>query len=167
MAGSAGERSGFWNAPATWKAFLFVAGYLVYYLVVSQLVGLLFGDEIDTDNPLADASSMFFALVLPIGFGAIGLLVFAVRVGWPQILGLSRSLAAAGCRRRPHPRKGHQSRRGRSSHPCMTRVARGSLLATGLRSPGLGRRSVPTSRRLLRRSVRALREQARVAKAPP
>jgi len=82
MAGDAGARGGFWNLPATWKAFLFVSGYLVYYLVVSQLVGLLFGDEVDADNPLADATSMFFALVLPIGLGAVGLLVFTVRVGW-------------------------------------------------------------------------------------
>ena len=82
MAGNARERRGFWNSPATWKAFLFVAGYLVYYLVVSRLVALLFGDEIDGDNPLADATSMFFVLVLPIGLGAVGLLVFTVRVGW-------------------------------------------------------------------------------------
>ncbi len=76
------ERSGFWNRPATWKAFLLVAGYLVYYVAVSQLIGLLFGDEIDDDNVVANATSMFFALVLPIGLGAIGLLVFAARVGW-------------------------------------------------------------------------------------
>ena len=73
---------GFWNRPATWKAFLVIAGYLVYYLAVSQLIGLLFGDEIDPDNVMADATSMFFALVLPIGLGAVGLLVFAGWLGW-------------------------------------------------------------------------------------
>ena len=76
------ERRGFWNRPATWKAFLIVAVYLVYYVAVSQLIGILFGDEIDDENVLANATSMFFALVLPIGLGAIGLLVFAARVGW-------------------------------------------------------------------------------------
>ena len=76
------ERGGFWNRPATWKAFLLVGGYLVYYLAVSQLIGFLFGDEINDDNVLANAPSMFFALVLPIGLGAIGLLVFCTRVGW-------------------------------------------------------------------------------------
>jgi membrane protease YdiL (CAAX protease family) len=73
---------GFWDRPATWKAFLVVLGYLVYYLAVSQLIGLLFGDEIDPDNVMADATSMFFALVLPIGLGAIGLLAFAGWLGW-------------------------------------------------------------------------------------
>ncbi len=73
---------GFWNRPAAWKAVLVIAGYLVYYLAVSQLIGLLFKDEIDADNVLADATSMFFALVLPIGLGAVGLLVFAGWQGW-------------------------------------------------------------------------------------
>ena len=76
------ERRGFWNRPATWKAFLLVGGYLVYYVAVSQLIGILFGDEIDDDNVLANTASVFFALVLPIGLGAVGLLVFAARVGW-------------------------------------------------------------------------------------
>src|SRR6478735_5957918 len=75
-------RVGFWNRPAAWKAVLVIAGYLVYYLAVSQLIGLLFKDEIDADNVLADATSMFFALVLPIGLGAVGLLVFAGWQGW-------------------------------------------------------------------------------------
>jgi len=82
MGATPAERSGFWNRPATWKAFLLVAAYLVFYLAVSQLVGFLFGDEIDDDNVLANATSMSFALVLPIGLGAIGLLVFSARVGW-------------------------------------------------------------------------------------
>ena len=95
MTGSSAEHRGFWNRPATWKAFVLVAGYLVYYLAVSQLIGLLFGDEID-DDVLANPTSMFFALVLPIGLGAIGLLVFTARVGWlrdifgPQPIGGSR-----------------------------------------------------------------------------
>jgi membrane protease YdiL (CAAX protease family) len=81
MVSTSAERTGFWNRPATWKAFLLVGGYLAYYLAVSQLIGFLFGDEID-DDVLANATSMFFALVLPIGLGAIGLLVFCARVEW-------------------------------------------------------------------------------------
>ena len=82
MADTAAARTGFWNRPATWKAFLVIAGYLVYYLAVSQLIGFLFGDDIDADNVMVDATSMFFGLVLPIGLGAVGLLLFAARLGW-------------------------------------------------------------------------------------
>ena len=82
MRSAPGGRDGFWDRPATWKALLVIVGYLVYYLAVSQLIGLLFGDEIDPDNVMADATSMFFALVLPIGLGAVGLLVFAGWLGW-------------------------------------------------------------------------------------
>lgn len=89
-------RAGFWDRAATWKAFLLVGGYLVYFLAVSQLVGLVFGDEVDADDVLADPTSMFVALVLPIGLGALGLLAFTARVGWlrevfgPQPIGGSR-----------------------------------------------------------------------------
>ena len=80
--------TGFWDRPATWKAFVLVAGYLVFYLAVGQLIGLLFGNEVDDDNVLADPVSMFVALVLPIAIGAIALLVFTWRVGWlPAIFG--------------------------------------------------------------------------------
>ena len=75
-------RTGFWNRPATWKAVLLVFVYLVLYVALGQLIGLVFGDQINDDNVLGDATSTFFALVLPIGLGAIGLLVFAARVGW-------------------------------------------------------------------------------------
>jgi len=82
MSDASGGRDGFFDRPATWKAFLVIVGYLVYYLAVSQLIGLVFGDEIDPDNVMADATSMFFALVLPIGLGAVGLLVFTGWLGW-------------------------------------------------------------------------------------
>ena len=82
MVATSAKSSGFWNRPATWKACLLVAGFLAYYLAVSQLIGFIFGDEIDDDDVLANATSMFFALVLPIGLGAIGLLAFSARVGW-------------------------------------------------------------------------------------
>ncbi len=75
-------RTGFWNRPATWKAVLLVFVYLVLFVALGQLIGLVFGDEIDDDNVLGDATSIFLALALPIGLGAIGLLVFTARVGW-------------------------------------------------------------------------------------
>ncbi|SDT16460.1 CPBP family intramembrane glutamic endopeptidase [Actinoplanes derwentensis] len=72
----------FWNRPAIWKPFLLIAGYLAFYVAVGQLIGLLFGDRIDTGNLLADPSSIFLALVLPIAIGAAALLVFTWRAGW-------------------------------------------------------------------------------------
>ncbi|SHF66620.1 CPBP family intramembrane glutamic endopeptidase [Geodermatophilus nigrescens] len=82
------SRTGSWDRPATWKAFALVAGYLVFYVAVSQVVGLLAGDRIDDENVVADPGSTFFALVLPIGIGALALLAFTWRVGWlPAVFG--------------------------------------------------------------------------------
>ena len=75
------SRLGFWDRAATWKAVLLIVGYLVFYVAVSQLIGLVFGDEI-ADNLLSTATSIFLALVLPVGIGAVALLVFTARVGW-------------------------------------------------------------------------------------
>lgn len=75
-------RSGFWNRPATWKAFLLIAGYLAFYLAVGRVVGRLSGDRIDTQDPLSTPESIFFAFVLPVGIGGLALLVFTWRVGW-------------------------------------------------------------------------------------
>lgn len=82
MVQTSAGRTGFWNRPAWWKAALLVAGYVVYYSVLSLAITSLFGDEIDDNNLLSNASSIFFALVLPIGLGAIALLIFTARVGW-------------------------------------------------------------------------------------
>jgi membrane protease YdiL (CAAX protease family) len=73
---------GFWNRPASWKAVLLVVGYLVFFLAVSQVVALVFDDQIDGDNVVGDAESTFFALVLPIGIGGLALLAFTAKVGW-------------------------------------------------------------------------------------
>ena len=80
--------SGFWDRPATWKAVAVVVGYLVFYLAASQLIGAVFADQIDRDDVLGNATSTFFALVLPTAVGTLGLLVFTWRVGWlPAVLG--------------------------------------------------------------------------------
>lgn len=73
---------GFFERAAAWKALLVIVGYLVYYVLVAQVVGAVFGDEIDTDDVLATATSIFFALVLPIALGAVGLVGFAASLGW-------------------------------------------------------------------------------------
>ena len=88
MTETASARASFWNRPATWKAFALVAGYLVLYLAAGLVLGLFFGDAVDSDNVLADTTSIFFGLVAPIGIGAIALLVFTWRIGWlPRIFG--------------------------------------------------------------------------------
>ncbi|GAA1771888.1 hypothetical protein GCM10009795_017520 [Nocardioides hankookensis] len=74
--------TGFWNRPATWKAIVVVVGYLVFFVVVSQVVARVFDDRIDGDDVVGSAESMFFALVLPIGIGGLALLAFAARLGW-------------------------------------------------------------------------------------
>jgi membrane protease YdiL (CAAX protease family) len=85
--------AGFWDRAATWKAVLLIVGYLVFYLLVGQLVGAVFGGEIDDDNVLADAPSTFFAVVLPIAIGGLALLVFAWRLGWVGALFARQSVA--------------------------------------------------------------------------
>ncbi|MGY1801846.1 CPBP family intramembrane glutamic endopeptidase [Blastococcus sp. SYSU D00922] len=81
-------RGRFWDRPATWKAFALVAGYLAFYLAVSTLTGAAFADRIDDENVVADAPSIFFGLVLPIGIGAVALLLFTWWVGWlPAVFG--------------------------------------------------------------------------------
>lgn len=81
-------RPGFWDRPATWKAVALVVGYLVFYLAVSRLIGVLFADQIDQEDLIGNATSTFFALVLPIAIGFLGLLLFTWRVGWlPVVFG--------------------------------------------------------------------------------
>ncbi|MGY1695191.1 CPBP family intramembrane glutamic endopeptidase [Geodermatophilus sp. SYSU D00814] len=88
MTETASPTSPFWDRPATWKPFALIAGYLVFFGAITTVVGTVFGDRIDDDNVVADAASIFFGLVLPIGIGALALLVFTWRVGWlPEVLG--------------------------------------------------------------------------------
>ena len=66
MTSAPAARASFWQRPATWKPVLLLAGYLVFYLAVVQLVGLLFGARIDDEDVLAGPASTFFGLTLPI-----------------------------------------------------------------------------------------------------
>ncbi|SDL31217.1 CAAX protease self-immunity [Nocardioides sp. YR527] len=82
MGKSASPDAGFWERAAAWKAVLFIVAYLAFYLAVGQLIGRLFGGQINDDDVLADPSSIVFGIALAIAVGAIALLVFAARVGW-------------------------------------------------------------------------------------
>ncbi|MEI5672735.1 MULTISPECIES: hypothetical protein [unclassified Nocardioides] len=76
----------FFARPAAWKALVLVVAYLVLYLAVGQVVGLLFGDEIDTDDILGTTGSIFFGLVLPIAIGATSLVGLSAALGWLRAL---------------------------------------------------------------------------------
>jgi uncharacterized protein len=82
MGDSATRQTRFWDRPSGWKALLLVVGYLVFYLAVGQLIGLLAGDDITQETLLDSPRTVFVALVLPIGIGALGLLAFAWWAGW-------------------------------------------------------------------------------------
>jgi CAAX protease family protein len=79
---------GFWDRATTWKAFLLVVVYLVFYLAVGRLIGLVFADQIDTDDLLSSAASILLGIALGIAVGGVALVVFAGRLGWlPAIFG--------------------------------------------------------------------------------
>ncbi|MGH1565353.1 CPBP family intramembrane glutamic endopeptidase [Mumia sp. DW29H23] len=87
MSDSTARADGFWDRATTAKAVLIVVAYLVYYVLVGQIVGWLFGDAIG-DDPLDSATGILLALVVPIAIGAVTLVVFAARLGWlRQIFG--------------------------------------------------------------------------------
>ncbi|SKB10391.1 CPBP family intramembrane glutamic endopeptidase [Aeromicrobium choanae] len=82
---------GFWDRPATWKAFAVVGGYLVFYLLVGQITQRVFADQIDEDDILSSASSILLGVALPIAIGALALLAFIAKVGWlSEIFGRQR-----------------------------------------------------------------------------
>src|SRR5690349_15592427 len=72
----------FWNQPATWKVLALVVGYLVFYLAVGRVVGLVFDAQIDEDDVVSTAASIMLGIVLPIAIGAAALVAFSAQVGW-------------------------------------------------------------------------------------
>lgn len=72
----------FWDRGGWWKAVLAAVVYLALYVGASQLIGLLFASELDSESPFGSASTVFFTLVLPIAVGSAILLAFAASVGW-------------------------------------------------------------------------------------
>lgn len=75
-------REGFWNRGGWWKALLVTVAYLAVFLGISQLVGLTLGHLIDDGGPLASATNVLLELVLPIGLGALVIVLFLAAIGW-------------------------------------------------------------------------------------
>lgn len=74
-------RNGFWERGGWWKAVLVTAGYLAVYLGISQLVALTLGHLIEPGGPLASATNVLILLALPIGAGAVVIIVFLAAIG--------------------------------------------------------------------------------------
>ncbi|WP_406333061.1 CPBP family intramembrane metalloprotease [Streptomyces zaomyceticus] len=70
--------------PSTSQAVVIVVAYLVSYLLVGWVIGLLAGDRIVEGDIPATAGSVFFALILPIGIGALALVGFTRAAGWTR-----------------------------------------------------------------------------------
>ncbi|MEN0129188.1 MAG: type II CAAX endopeptidase family protein, partial [Brevundimonas sp.] len=76
----------FWSRGGLWRALLFAAGYIAFFLLASQVIAALFGDQIDTDDVFSSAGSIFWGLAAPIVLGGILLVVFVRSVGWAREL---------------------------------------------------------------------------------
>ena len=76
------DREGFWNRGGWWRALLVTAAYLLVYLGVGQLVGLTLGHMIIDGGPFASATNVIIELLIPIGAGALVILVFLAAIGW-------------------------------------------------------------------------------------
>ncbi|WP_334152838.1 CPBP family intramembrane glutamic endopeptidase [Microbacterium sp.] len=76
------DRDGFWNRGGWWRALLVTAAYLLVYLGVGQLVGVTLGHMIIDGGPFASATNVIIELLIPIGAGALVILVFLAAIGW-------------------------------------------------------------------------------------
>lgn len=74
----------FWDKGGWWRPFLLAIAYLVVFNLVSLTTSTLFAGFIDVENPTGSASSVFFALVLPILLTGILLFLFVVSLGWTK-----------------------------------------------------------------------------------
>ncbi len=72
----------FWNRGGLGRAVLLAALYYALYLVASQLVGLLLGDQVDAENVFSSTASVFVGLTLPLIIGSALLVAFVLSVGW-------------------------------------------------------------------------------------
>ena len=72
----------FWDKGGWWRAVLVAVVYLALYLAGGQLVGALFGDQVDTDDLFATPQSVFFGLFLPLAVGAVVLIAFVASLRW-------------------------------------------------------------------------------------
>ena len=74
----------FWDKGGWWRPFLLAIAYLVVFNLISLTTSTLFAGFIDVKNPTGSASSVFFALVLPILLTGILLFLFVVSLGWTR-----------------------------------------------------------------------------------
>lgn len=72
----------FWNRGGWWKAVIVAAVYYGLYTLAGDAVDALLGNLVDKHNLLANATSVFFGLALPILIGGILLIIFALSLGW-------------------------------------------------------------------------------------
>ena len=74
----------FWDRGGWWRPFLLALVYLVIYNLISLGTSTLFADFIDPTNPTGTASSVFFAMAVPILLMGILLFTFVVSLGWTR-----------------------------------------------------------------------------------
>lgn len=76
----------FWDRGGWWRAVLVAVVYLALYIGAGQLVGALFGDQVNADDIFATPQSVFFGLLVPLVLGAVVLVAFVASVGWFPLL---------------------------------------------------------------------------------
>jgi membrane protease YdiL (CAAX protease family) len=73
---------GWWDRGGFWKAVVLVVAYLALYLAAGRAIGAIWGDQIDADNPLSTAESVWFGVSAAIAAGIVVLLVFGLSIRW-------------------------------------------------------------------------------------
>ena len=85
MAGSTRNRwQRFWDKGGWWRPFLLAVIYLIVFNLISVATSTIFAPLIDVENLTGSASSVFFALVLPILLTGILLFLFVVSLKWTR-----------------------------------------------------------------------------------
>ncbi|MEU5919965.1 CPBP family intramembrane glutamic endopeptidase [Streptomyces sp. NPDC047141] len=84
LPGTGGSGRRWLGRPSTPQAVVIVVAYLAFYLLVGWAIGLLARHRIVEGDVLATVGSIFFALVLPIGIGALSLVGFTRAAGWTR-----------------------------------------------------------------------------------
>lgn len=72
----------FWSRGGFWRALLFVAAYMAIYLAAGKVVALVWGSQIDGENQLSTAPSVFFGMTAAIIVGSVVLLLVGRSLGW-------------------------------------------------------------------------------------
>ncbi|HEY9409513.1 MAG TPA: hypothetical protein VIP77_08030 [Jiangellaceae bacterium] len=87
----------FFDRRSTWTAFVIGFGYIVVFLLIGQLVGwLASAGTIDLDDALDSPENILVGLTIPIGLGALALVLFAHSIGWLHTLFARQPIAGSG-----------------------------------------------------------------------